>query len=153
MCITGFVLRYSKKNIRRNWRLKYTIWLCHAHEGVHCVTFASKPLTLQQLSYSFGKPNLPRCVSWEAFCSFWPKSSKFDVAEVGIKKQRNLLFAADLFTLQLCFLHLLHLFTICWHTGDNVRLSDVVKFSIKSKFRNIVVSSFALGVRKLLWIK
>ena len=43
------------------------------------------------------------------------------------KKQRNLLFAAELFNLQLCFLHLLHLFTFCWHTGDYVRLSDVVK--------------------------
>ena len=55
---------------------------------------------------------------------------EIDVAEVGKKKQRNLLFAAELFTLQLCFLHLLHLFTPCWHTGDNVRLSDVVKFII-----------------------
>ena len=54
---------------------------------------------------------------------------EIDVAEVGTKKQRNLLFAADLFTLQLFFLHLLHLFTFCWHTGDNVRLSDVVKLS------------------------
>ena len=52
---------------------------------------------------------------------------EIDVAEVGTNKQGNLLFAADLFTLQLCFLHLLHPFTFCWHTGDNVRLSDVVK--------------------------
>ena len=59
---------------------------------------------------------------------------EIDVAEVGTKK-RNLLFAAELFTLQLCFLHLLHLFTLFWHTaGDNVRLSDVVKF-----FFNILV--------------
>ena len=26
--------------------------------------------------YIFGKPNRPRCESQEAFCSFWPKSSK-----------------------------------------------------------------------------
>ena len=26
--------------------------------------------------YIFGKPNRPRCASQEAFCSFWPKSSK-----------------------------------------------------------------------------
>ena len=26
--------------------------------------------------YIFGKPNRPRFASWEAFCSFWPKSSK-----------------------------------------------------------------------------
>ena len=45
------------------------------------------------------------------------------------KKQRNLLFAAEIFTLQLRFPHLLYLFSFCWHTGDNVRLSDVVKFS------------------------
>ena len=49
---------------------KYTIRLCHAHEGVHCVTFAGKLLSLQQLFINFGKPNLPRCAFWEAFCSF-----------------------------------------------------------------------------------
>ena len=32
MCIPGFVFRCSK-NFRRNWRLKYTIWRYHAHEG------------------------------------------------------------------------------------------------------------------------
>ena len=48
---------------------------------------------------------------------------EIDVADAGTKNERNLLFA-----LQLCFLHLLHLFAFCWHTGDNVRLSDVVKF-------------------------
>ena len=55
---------------------------------------------------------------------------EIDVAEVNTKKQRNLLFVPDLFTLQLCFLHLLHLFTFCWHTGDNARLSDVVKLDL-----------------------
>ena len=54
--------------------------------------------------------------------------AEIDVAELGTK-QRNLLFAAELFLLSSCFLYLLHLFAFCWHTGDNVRLSDVVKFT------------------------
>ena len=45
---------------------------------------------------------------------FLAKIVEINVAEVGTKQQ-NLLFAAERFTLQLCFLHLLHLFT------DNVR--------------------------------
>ena len=41
---------------------------------------------------------------------------EIDVAEVGTKK-RNLLFAAELFTLQLCFLHLVHLYMLLAHGG------------------------------------
>ena len=61
---------------------------------------------------------------------------EIDVAEAGTKNERNLLFA-----LQLCFLHLLHLFAFCWHTGDNVRLSDVVKLLIVCK--TIIMSAFS----------
>ena len=43
-------------------------------------------------------------------------------------KQRNLLFCGGTIYSPTLFLHLLHLFTLCWYTGDNVRLSDVVKF-------------------------
>ena len=53
------------------------------------------------------------------------RNREIDVAEVSTKKRRNLLFA-----LQLRFLHLLHLFLFCWHTEDNVRLSDVVKLNV-----------------------
>ena len=38
------------------------------------------------------------------------------------KKQPNLLLRPN-------YIHLLHLFTFCWHTRDNVRLSDVVKLN------------------------
>ena len=57
---------------------------------------------------------------------FFTKIVEIDVPEVCTQINQNLLFAAELFTL--CFLHLFHLFTLCWYTGDNVRLSDVVKF-------------------------
>ena len=57
---------------------------------------------------------------------FFTKIVEIDVPEVCTQINQNLLFAAELFTL--CFLHLFHLVTLCWYTGDNVRLSDVVKF-------------------------
>ena len=47
---------------------------------------------------------------------------EIDVAEAGTKNNEICSLLS-----KLCFLHLLHLFTFCWHTGDNVRLSDVVK--------------------------
>ena len=47
---------------------------------------------------------------------------EIDVAEAGTKNNEICSLLSN------CFLHLLHLFAFCWHTGDNVRLSDVVKF-------------------------
>ena len=49
---------------------------------------------------------------------------EIDVAEAGTQKNNEICSL-----LSNCF-HLLHLFTFYWHTGDNVRLSDVVKFDI-----------------------
>ena len=46
------------------------------------------------------------------------------------QKQRNLLFCSRTIYSPTMFLHWLHLFTLCWHTRDNVRLSDVVKFAL-----------------------
>ena len=73
--------------------------------------------------YILGKPNHPRCASQEAFCSFWPKSLKLTSPKKAQKRLNYVLFN--------CFVHLLHLFPFCWHTGDNVRLSDVVKLALK----------------------
>ena len=81
-------------------------------------------------SYIFEKPNRPRCAYLEAFCGFWPKSSKLTSPKWAPKTTKFALWALELFTLKLCFLHLFHLFAFCWHTGDNVRLSDVVKFTM-----------------------
>ena len=47
------------------------------------------------------------------------------------QKQRHLLFATELFTLELCFY--IYCISEFWHTGDNVRLSDVVKFASENE--------------------
>ena len=41
-------------------------------------------------------------------------------------QKQHLLFATELFALELCFY--INCISEFWHTGDNVRLSDVVKF-------------------------
>ena len=123
MCIPGFVFLYSE-NFRRNWRLK-----------VHYMAMSSS--RRGPLRYVCGQTIHPTAMIC-TFCKaqmcilgsvFWPKSSKLTSPKLAQKKQRNLLFAAELFSH--CFLHLLHLFTFCWNTGDNVRLSDVVKFCFR----------------------
>ena len=54
---------------------------------------------------------------------------EIDLAEVDTKSNEICSLRLN-YLLFNCFLHLLHLFTFCCHTGDNVRLSDVVKFNI-----------------------
>ena len=50
---------------------------------------------------------------------------EIDVAEAGTKNNEICSLLSN------CFLHLLHLFAFFfWHTGDNVRLSDVVKLPL-----------------------
>ena len=51
----GIRFEIFEKNSSELASKKYTIWLCHAHEGGHCVTFAGKLLTLQQLFIHFWK--------------------------------------------------------------------------------------------------
>ena len=53
---------------------------------------------------------------------------EIDVAEAGTKNNEICSLLSN------CFLHLLHLFAFCWHTGDNVRLSDVVKLLLLREF-------------------
>ena len=104
MCITGFVFWIFEKT-SPELASKSTLY------GYVMRTKGSIELRLRANCspysndlYIFGKPNRPICTSQEAFCSFWPKSSKF-TSRSRHPKQRNLLFVADLFTLQLCFLH------------------------------------------------
>ena len=55
---------------------KYTIWLRHAHERIHCVAFAGKLFTLQQLFAYFWKAQPTyMCIPGRNLL-FWPKSSK-----------------------------------------------------------------------------
>ena len=61
---------------------------------------------------------------------FSAKMVEIDVAEVGTKNN-EMCFLPPNYLLS-NYLHLLYLFTLCWHTGDNVRLSDVVKFCVWS---------------------
>ena len=58
---------------------------------------------------------------------------EIDVAEAGTKNNEICSLLSN------CFLHLLHLFAFCWYTGDNVRLSDVVKFMSGCSFDMSVV--------------
>ena len=69
---------------------------------------------------------------------FWAKIVEIYVAEVGTKKKRHLLFATELFTLELCFY--IYCISEFWHTGDNVRLSDVVKFTVNLDRRIIHIN-------------
>ena len=68
-----------------------------------------------------------------------------EIVEIGVvkagTKNNEICSAAEIFTLQLRFPHLLYLFSFCWHTGDNVRLSDVVKFVSCANFVLIVGNS------------
>ena len=58
------------------------------------------------------------------------KIVEIDVSEVGTQNNKICSLQPNhISTLQLCFLHLFHLFAFCWHTGDNVRLSAWVKLS------------------------
>ena len=70
-----FVFAYSK-NIRRKWRPKvhYMAMSCSRRGPLRHV--CGQTINPTAMIYAFGKPNLPRCASSEAFCTFWPKSSK-----------------------------------------------------------------------------
>ena len=60
---------------------------------------------------------------------FLAKIVEIDFAEVGKKTTKFALCGRPIYSTTM-FSNLLHLFTFCWHTEDNVRLSDVVKFVV-----------------------
>ena len=136
------------------------MWLCHAHADFSCSDFEKSgkidvlKCKISRLSLLMSRPwrgpwrhvcgHTNHCTTivhtffkssadldmhpWRRFAVFWPKSSKLTSPKWAPKTTKFALWALELFTLKLCFLHL---FAFCWHTGDNVRLSDVVKFGAK----------------------
>ena len=83
----------------------------------------------------------------ESILLFLAEIVKIDVAEAGTKNNEICSLLS-----KLCFLHLLHLFTFCWHTGDNVRLSDVVKFN-SVWFLHVMSLVFVVATLTLLWLR
>ena len=60
---------------------------------------------------------------------FTAKIFEIDVAEIGTKN-KEISSLRPTYLLSNYVSTLLHLSEFCWHTGDNVRLIDVVKFKM-----------------------
>ena len=121
MCIPGFVFGYSKK-YHWNWRLKvhYMAMSCWRRGPLRFV--CGQTVNTTAMIYTFMESPSDLDVHPGKHFALFDRNRRNWRRRSRHKKQRNLLFA-----LQLCFLHLC-ISAFCWHTGDNVRLSDVVKF-------------------------
>ena len=64
----------------------------------------------------------------ESILLFLAEIVEIGVAEAGIKNN-EICSLRPKFLLSSYVFHIYCISSFCWHTGDNVRLSDVVKFS------------------------
>ena len=65
----------------------------------------------------FGKPNLPRCASRDAFCSFWPKSSKLVSPKQAQKTTKFALCGRNIYSPATFSTFIVSLFILLAHGG------------------------------------
>ena len=123
----GFSIHVFEK-IRLNWRLKvhYMAMSCSRRGPLRYVCGQTIDPTAMICTF-LESPAYLDVLPGKHFALF-AEIVETDDAEIGVKTAEFALCGQTICS-PLCFLHLLHLFTFCLHTGDNVRLSDVVKFT------------------------